>query len=159
MSSIIRRVPQRAMSRQEFLTPFDRIFDDMFGNAFPALATEFGQDFFTKGSYPKVNVINHDDEVSIEAAIPGMSKDDVKVELTDKVLTICGSSNQDGSIKDSQYVKREIKRSSFKRSFTLSENLKGSAITASFGNGILTLTIPKVVPDNFKPETKVIEIM
>ena len=69
--------PAKTMTRQEFLTPFDRIFDDMFGNMFPTLATDFGDDFFTKGSYPKVNVVNYDECIEIDAAIPGMTKDDL----------------------------------------------------------------------------------
>ena len=158
MSSIIRRVPARAMTRQEFLTPFDRFFDDAMSNLFPTFSNDLGQDFFTKGSYPKVNVINYDEEVTIEAAIPGMDKNDVTVEITDKILTISGASNQDSQVEESQYVKREIKKSSFKRSFTLSDNLDSSKISASFDKGILTLSIPKIVPDNFTPETRTIKI-
>ena len=49
MSAIIRRrnsnLPARTMTKQEFLTPFDRIFDDMFGNMFPTIANDFGEDF------------------------------------------------------------------------------------------------------------------
>jgi len=158
MSSIIRRAPARAVTRQEFLTPFDRLFDDAMSNLFPTFSNELGQDFFAKGSYPKVNVINYDNEVTIEAAIPGMDKDDVSVELTDNILTIIGSSNQKANVKEMQYVKREIKKSSFKRSFTLSDNLNASEISAHFDKGILTLSIPKLVPDNFKPVTRTIEI-
>ena len=115
MSAIIRRrnnsLPAKTMTRQEFLTPFDRIFDDMFGNMFPTLASDFGDDFFTKGSYPKVNVVNYDECIEIDAAIPGMTRDDVDVEITDGVLTIQGAGNQNRVVDDSQYLKREIKRS------------------------------------------------
>ena len=161
MSAIIRRrnsLPARTMTKQEFLTPFDRIFDDMFGNMFPTIANDFGEDFFLKGSYPKVNVINFDDGIEIDAAIPGMTKDDVDVEITDGVLTIQGTSNQNRNVDDSQYLKREIKRSSFRRSFTLGDNLDADSITAKFDNGILTLNIPKVTPDDSKPVTRKIEI-
>jgi HSP20 family protein len=162
MSAIIRRrnssLPARTMTKQEFLTPFDRIFDDMFGNLFPTLANDFGDDFFTKGSYPKVNVVNYEECIEIDAAIPGISKDDVDVELTDGVLTIQGSSTNRDSIDDSQFLKREIKRSSFRRSFTLGDNLDSVNISASFDNGILTLRIPKLVPDDARPVTRKITI-
>ena len=162
MSAIIRRrnnnLPAKTMTRQEFLTPFDRIFDDMFGNMFPTIANDFGDDFFTKGSYPKVNVVNYDDGIEIDAAIPGMTKDDVDVEITDGVLTIQGTSNQNRHVDDAQYLKREIKRSSFRRSFTLGDNLDSENISASFDNGILTLSIPKLVPDDVKPVTRKINI-
>lgn len=161
MSAIIRRrnsLPARTMTKQEFLTPFDRIFDDMLGSMFPTIANDFGDDFFTKGSYPKVNVVNYDDGIEIDAAIPGMTKDDVDVEITDGVLTIQGTSNQNRNVDDAQYLKREIKRSSFRRSFTLGDNLDSENVSAKFDNGILTLSIPKLVPDDEKPVTRKIEI-
>ena len=55
MSAIIRRrnnLPAKTMTRQEFLTPFDRIFDDMFGNMFPTLASDFG-DYYSKSKVGK----------------------------------------------------------------------------------------------------------
>ncbi len=158
MSAIIRRVPTHKISKREFLTPFDRLFDDMINDLIPTFSRDFGEDFFAKGSYPKVNVINHEECVEIEAAIPGMDSDDIDVEITDSVLTIQGSSNQISGIRDDQYVKREIKKSSFKRSFSLNDNLDSEDITASFNNGILTLKIPKIVPDNAKPVTRKIKI-
>lgn len=161
MSAIIRRrnsLPAKTMTRQEFLTPFDRIFDDMFGSMFPTVADGFGEDFFTKGSYPKVNVINYTECIDIDAAIPGMTKDDVSVEITDGVLTIQGMSNQNRHVDDSQYLKREIKRSSFRRSFTLGDNLDSENVSAKFDNGILSLSIPKIKADNAAPMTRKIVI-
>ena len=159
MSAIIRRrVNPRSLTKREFLTPFDRLFDDMLTDMFPAFHREFGDEFFSKGSYPKVNVINHEDHVLIEAAIPGLSKEDINVEVTEGVLSIVGTSNQSEGITDSQYVKREIKRSSFRRSFTLNDNLDSKKISAGFDNGILSLEIPKVIPDNSEPKTRKIEI-
>ena len=161
MSAIIRRrnnLPAKTLTRQEFLTPFDRIFDDMLGSMFPTIANDFGDDFFTKGSYPKVNVVNYDNSIEIDAAIPGLTKDDVNVEITDGVLTIQGTSAQRENVDDAQYLKREIKRSSFRRSFTLGDNLDSNNVSAKFDNGILTLSIPKLVPDDVKPVTRKITI-
>lgn len=159
MSAIIRRrVPARALSRKEFLTPFDRLFDDMLNDVFPAFHRQYGEDFFSKGSYPKVNVINHEDCVTIEAAIPGLTKEDIQVEVTEGVLSIIGTSNQNEQIKDSQYVKREIKKSSFRRSFTLNDDLDSEKISAEFDNGILSLSIPKVNPEIKEPKTRQIKI-
>jgi len=130
----------------------------MLGSMFPTIANDFGDDFFTKGSYPKVNVVNYDSSIEIDAAIPGLTKDDVNVEITDGVLTIQGTSAQRENVDDSQYLKRDIKRSSFRRSFTLGDNLDSSNVTARFDNGILTLSIPKLVPDDVKPVTRKITI-
>ena len=103
-------------------------------------------------------MINHEDFIEIEAAIPGMDRSDIDVEITDSVLTIQGNSNQNTKISDEQYVKREIKRSAFKRSFALNDNLDSENISASFDKGILTLGIPKIIPDNAKPVTRKIKI-
>jgi HSP20 family molecular chaperone IbpA len=96
MTSIIRRgaLPARTISKREFLTPFDEIFNTLMGDVFPTLHQEFGTDFFVQGSYPKCNVLNFDDRVEIEAAIPGLSRSDVDVEVIEGVLTIKGESNQ-----------------------------------------------------------------
>ena len=96
MTSIIRRgaYPARTISKREFLTPFDEIFNSMLGDMFPRLHEEFGNDFFLQGSYPKCNVINFDDRVEIDAAIPGLEKQDVQVEVIDGILTIKAEANQ-----------------------------------------------------------------
>lgn len=132
--------------RDEFLTPFDSLFDDLLTEAFPSLSQNLGVGFFNKGSYPKVDVIDHKDNVTIEAEIPGLSKEDVSVELEDNVLTISGN-KQDTVNEGATYIRRELKRSSFKRSFTLGENIDTSKIDAGFENGILTVLIPKKEPE------------
>ncbi len=160
MSKLIRRsaLPARTISKREFLTPFDEIFNNLMGDVFPSIHQEFGQDFFAQGSYPKCNVLNFDDHVEIEAAIPGLTKEDVTVEVVDGVLTIKAESNQRANVEDSQYVKREVKRSAFARSFRLGDNLIEDNITGTFKNGILTLTLPKVQTTNIEPEVRQIEI-
>ena len=160
MPNLIRRPahPARTISKREFLTPFDEIFNNLMGDMFPSIHQEFGQDFFAQGSYPKCNVLNFDDRVEIEAAIPGLTKEDVTVEVVDGVLTIRAESNQRADVEDSQYVKREVKRSAFARSFRLGDNLVEDNITAAFENGILTLTLPKVQPTFTQPEVRRIKI-
>ena len=160
MSNLIRRSapPARTISKREFLTPFDEIFNNLMGDMFPTFHQEFGQDFFVQGSYPKCNVLNFDDRGEIEAAIPGLNKEDETVEVVDGVLTIKAESNQRANVEDSQYVKREVKRSAFARSFRLGDNLVEDNITGAFENGILTLTLPKVQPTNIQPAVRKIEI-
>ena len=161
MSTIITRAPRfnpRNLNKREFLTPFDELFNSMMDNMFPAFNREFGQDFFLQGAYPKCNVLNFDDRIEIEAAIPGLEKDDVLVEVVQDVLTIKANSNQRKDTDDSQYVKREVKRSAFCRSFRLDENLDEASITATHKNGILTLTIQKVQPNFIEPIVRKVEI-
>mgnify|MGYP003627745450 FL=1 len=145
-------------TKDEFLTPFDRLFDDFFRSSFPGLAKDFGEDFFSKGSYPKVNVIDNKDDIVIEAAVPGLNKENVLVEVKENVLTIKAESNQDTAVENSQFVKREIKRSAFQRSFNLGKNLDQENIVGECENGILILTIPKFIPAEEGKEIRKITI-
>ena len=148
----------RAKTRlaQEFATPFDMFFDEMVAQTFPGFSSGFGQDFFEKGSYPKVNILNAEHAVMIEAAVPGLEKEAISIEYTEGVLTIAGSSNQ--VHEQHHYVHREIKRSSFSRSFRLDDNLDAEKISAEMKNGLLILTIPKKRPEEVEPKTKRISI-
>ena len=146
--------------RDEFLQPFDTVFDQLLGQSFPDMAKEFGPDFFSKGSYPKVDVIDKDAEVYICAEIPGLSKECVDIDVVqDKdtpnrhILTISGSARvyvnenkSDELEEEPRYIRRELKRSAFKRSFTLGENIDADKVTAKFENGLLEITIPKIKP-------------
>ena len=147
-------------NRDEFLTPFDRLFDEVFAAHVPSFTKEFGVDFFEKGSYPRVDIIDHKNTIEIQAEIPGLSKEDVSVEVIDNVLTVSGNKTAKSFDKTpddfSNYLRRELKRSSFRRSFTLGDNVDKSKIDAKFENGILTVTLSKVQPS--KPEVKKVEI-
>ena len=160
MTSLIRRsaFPARTISKRELFSPFDELINSLWGDMFPTLHKEVGQDFFLQGGYPKVNVLTFDDRVEIEAAIPGLSKDAVEVEVIDGTLTIRGESNQRDNITDAQYARREVKRSAFARSFQLGDNLDETKIGAAYENGILTLTIPKVQPTEAETVVRKIEI-
>lgn len=130
-------------SRDEFLTPVDTLIDRFFNEAMPAFGTEFGVEFFGNNSYPKVDVTDHPDKIVIEAEIPGLTKDDVSVDLEQRVLTISGGKRDTVIDEDARYIRKELKRSSFKRSFKLGDNMKVKNIEADFNNGLLNITVPK----------------
>ena len=130
--------------RDEFLIPFDSLFDKVVGQAFPNFGQEFGVNFFGNSSYPRVNVADHTKEIRIEAEIAGLDKDDVSVEYADGLLTISGDKKTEIQDPDVTYVYKELKRSSFKRSFKVDEHtLQVDNISAKFDNGILNVSIPK----------------
>ena len=131
--------------RDEFLQPFDTVFDKILGETFPDMTKEFGIDFFGSNSYPKVDIIDRNRDVLLEAEVPGLSKEDVSVEVKDNILTVSGERKVKRD-EDAVYVRKELKRSSFKRSFSLGENLDPENIVAEFENGILTVNIPKIKP-------------
>lgn len=137
-------------SRDEFLTPFDSLFDNIIDKALPSFSQEFGVSFFGNNSYPKVDVIDLEDSIEIDAEIPGLSKEEVSVDLEENILSITGSKRTDDSTEKKQYIRKELKRSSFKRSFKLSSSFELSKINAKFNNGLLNIKIPKKTPDKNK---------
>ena len=148
----------RPYSTTELITPFDSLLNELFNDNFAPLKQAFGDDFFIRGSYPKVNVLDTDQAVVIEAAIPGMNKEDITLKIDNEILTISGASNQNADYEGATFVRREIKKPKFERSFALSDNIDNEAITAHCENGILRLTLPKVVPSNEEPKTQYIDI-
>ena len=142
------------LNRDEFLTPFDKVFDHLMEQTFPAFKEETGVSF-NQGAYPKVNVYECDDKIGIVAEIPGLDKKNVSVEVEDQVLTISGDKHgfDDSGAK---CITRELKHSSFKRSFNLGEHLDGEDVSASFKDGLLSIAIPKKEPE--KPKKKFVKI-
>ena len=142
--------------RDEFLTPFSSLFDDFFNSSFPTLS--LGEDFFEKGTYPKVDVSDEPTQILIEAEVPGLTKEQVEVEIDNGVLRIKGDKQEVQDSSSKKYVHKELKRSSFCRSFIIGDNIDQSKLDAKFENGILKLVLPKKVPDPKKEEVKKIEI-
>ena len=142
------------LNRDEFLTPFDKIFDELMTKTFPTFQEEVGVSF-NKGAYPKVNVYEYDDKVGIVAEIPGLDKKNVTVDVEDGIFTISGD-NHGFDTDGGKCITRELKQSSFKRSFTLGEHLSGEEISAKFKDGMLSISIPKVTPE--KPKKKFVKI-
>ena len=142
------------LNRDEFLTPFDKIFDQLMLKQFPHFQEEVGVSF-NQGAYPKVNVYEYDDTIGIVAEIPGLDKKNVSVEVEEDVLIISGDKHgfdSDGG----KCITRELKQSSFKRSFNLGEHLDGDDVSANFKDGMLSISIPKKEPE--KPKKNFVKI-
>ena len=135
-------------NRDEFLTPFDRLFDKVMENQFPNFTEEFGVKCFEGGAYPKVNVYEYEDKIGIVAEIPGLTKKQVNIEVEDK-----HNVTDDESAK---VIRRELKHSSFKRSFQLGDQLDAENVSAKFEDGILSIGIPKTEPES--PKKKFVKI-
>ena len=138
------------ISRDEFLTPVDSLLDRFFNEAVPAFGQDFGVEFFGNNSYPKVDVKDYDDKITIEAEIPGLAREDVSVDLEAQVLTITGGKREVKDDEGARYIRKELKRSSFKRSFKLGDNMNVKKIQADFDNGLLLVTVPKREKDEPK---------
>ena len=109
------------LDREEFLTPFDKMFDQLVETSFPQITKQVGVKPYQGTAYPKVNVYEYDDKVGVIAEIPGLDKKDLSIDVEEGVLTIAGNKhglfNDDGA----KVIRRELKHSSFKRQFELGE--------------------------------------
>ena len=103
------------------------------------------------GSYPPYNIRKEDDfNFVIELALAGFSEKDVEIELTENVLSIRSTDEKGKQNSDTpDYVHRGIANRSFSRKFSLADDIivKG----AEFENGLLNITLERVVPDEKKP--------
>ena len=142
--------------RDSFLTPFDKMFDQMVEAQFPDVVKQVGVKPYQGSAYPKVNVYEYDDKVGIVAEIPGLDKKQLNVEVEEGVLTISGDKHSIFEDEGAKVLRRELKQSSFKRSFELGEQLDGDNINASFKDGVLSVSIPKVEPE--KPKKTSVKI-
>ena len=136
------------LNRDEFLTPFDKVFDHLMEQTFPTFKEDVGVSF-NKGAYPKVNVYEYDDKIGIVAEIPGLDKKNVTVDVEEDVLIISGDKHgfdSDGG----KCITRELKQSAFTRSFNLGEYLDGKNVSAKFKDGMLSISIPKKEPEQPK---------
>ena len=134
------------IDRDSFLTPFDRMFDEIVGKSFPEINQQVGVNPFSNTAYPKVNVYEYDDKIGVIAEIPGLDKKDLHVEVEEGVLTVSGEKSHGFDEGKAKVLRRELKHSSFKRQFTLGDMLDGDNISANFKDGILSIEIPKIEP-------------
>jgi len=107
---------------------------------------------FEKG-FPKVDIIDHDNEIEVQAALPGVKKEDLDVSITNQLITIRTSTKEEKK-EEGKYFRREITRGEFQRTLSLPDNVDEANAKASFKDGILTVTIPKTE----KSKRKTIEI-
>ena len=142
--------------RDTFLTPFDKMFDSMVESQFPDIVKSVGVKPYQGSAYPKVNVYEYDDKVGIVAEIPGLNKKQLNVDVEDGVLTISGDKHSTFEEDGAKVIRRELKQSSFKRSFELGELLDGDNIAANFKDGVLSVSIPKIEPE--KPKKTFVKI-
>ncbi|HTH57983.1 MAG TPA: Hsp20/alpha crystallin family protein [Cyclobacteriaceae bacterium] len=120
---------------------------DYVPSTFSSLVDRFFNDSMVRngGSVfsPKVDVIENESSYEVHLAVPGVSKEDFKIEVNDNYLTVSGERKFTNEKKEKNYHSVETQYGSFSRSFTLPENVDGTKINAKYNNGILELVIPK----------------
>ena len=94
-------------------------------------------------SMPAVNIREDDEFFTLDLAVPGIDKKDLKIDINEDVLTISsGSKNEKEENKDG-YKRKEFSYSSFCRSFYIPENVNKEKIEANYKDGVLTVALPK----------------
>lgn len=136
---------------------FPAFFDDFFTKDF----FDWNDKNFTRlgATLPSVNLIENDQNFRIELAAPGMKKDDFKIELQNGILTIAAEKKEEKEEKDKEgnYLRREFRYSSFKRSFNMPDSIKEDDIKARYNDGILTIDLAKIA-EKMEKNKKMIEI-
>ncbi len=136
---------------------FDNFFDDFLSRRWPRLL-DWNFSNFPAGlerGLPKVDIIDHDKEVEVQAALPGVKKEDLDVTINNQTITIRTSTKEEKKEEEKgKYFRREIMRGEFQRTLSLPDNVDDANAKASFKDGILTVTIPKTE----KSKRKTIEI-
>lgn len=92
---------------------------------------------------PRVDIYENDTAYQINVAVPGMKKDEFKIDLNDNYLTVSGERKFTKEKNEKHFYSVETQFGSFSRSFSLPENVDATKISARYENGILELEIPK----------------
>jgi len=126
-----------------------------FGRRVPLLKGGAEGEEFTVATWaPRVDIAEDDKEYVINAELPGITKEDVKVSVENGVLSISGERKTEKEEKGKKFHRIEQSYGTFVRSFTLPEGSSGEKISAEFRDGILKVHVPK----DEKAKAKAIEV-
>lgn len=121
------------------------LFDDLFGNQ--------KKEKMERRQYdcsPSTNILETNENFKLEMALPGVKKEDVKIDLEKNILNISSEKKVDETTNENEnYTRREFVYGTFCRSFTLPETIDTDNIKAEVKDGILSVTLPK------KEETRI----
>jgi HSP20 family protein len=92
---------------------------------------------------PSVDIFEDGSDVVVKAEIPGMSKDEIDVNITDDIITISGEKRSEEKIEKKDYFRLERTHGSFSRSLTLPAEIRIDDAKAAFKDGVLEVRIPK----------------
>jgi len=121
---------------------FDELFDDFFG---PVLHTANWPTTTTRRQSMQVDVYEKENAIVIEAEMPGIVKEDIKINVKGRQLTLGGERKRETEVKDSQSFRRERSYGNFERTFTLPFDIDTEKVQATFTDGVLRLEIQKPV--------------
>jgi HSP20 family protein len=104
---------------------------------------------------PKVDIFETEKAYEIQLAVPGINKEEFKIDVDENQLTISGERKLSKERKENNLYSVESQYGHFSRSFRLPEDVDAAKISASYNNGILALTLPKDEKKALKTSIKV----
>jgi HSP20 family protein len=122
---------------------FDRLVEDFWRRPFPSLLRPERWWPVEGSRMPAVDVYEEKDDIVIKAEVPGLSKEDISVQVTDATLTIKGEKKREEATDEDDYYCRERSFGSFTRAVDLPCEVKADQVKASFKNGVLEVRMPK----------------
>ena len=146
--ALIRWEPARELQtlQQEMNRLFGTVFDNPAG----------GNGSISRRWIPAMDLVEEDGGYVLRADLPGLSENDVSIELEDNVLTVSGERKSEHEDRKDGYYRIERASGSFSRSLTLPEGIEPESIQARFDNGVLEVRIPK--PEERKPRRVAINV-
>jgi HSP20 family protein len=116
--------------------------NQMFDGLFPSFRLADGEVSMWDW-HPAVDVIEHDENIVIQAELPGIEKKDIMVDLKGKVLTLKGERSVENEVKEDGYHRLERAFGKFERRFNLPAEIDPETIKADYKDGVLKIDIPK----------------
>jgi HSP20 family protein len=142
MKSLMRWNPRN--NEVEITDPF-RSFDQLFDELWQGWPSRFIESDTTRPFLrPAMDVVENDDNITLRVDLPGLSGDDVHVEMEDNTLTISGEIGDTIEKEGDRYHYRERYSGSFRRSLRLPNTVDANKVDASFENGVLNIVLPKL---------------
>jgi HSP20 family protein len=135
--AIVRWEPAREVDSLQ--TEVNRVFDAFFGQGTNP----------SRRWVPAMDLVETGDELVLKADLPGLSKDEVQIEIKDGVLTVSGERRAEHEEKSEGYYRVERSFGRFSRSLTLPKGVEADSVAADFEDGVLEIRIPK--PEERKP--------
>lgn len=126
-----------------------RFFSDPFADAFDTRLSSFDPFLGEKGGLmsqwrPKVDIKETDKAIVLCAELPGVPRDQINIEVDNGVLTISGEKQQEKKDENEKYHRVERSYGKFTRSLSLPEGVTADQIQATYNQGLLEVTLPKV---------------
>ncbi|MDA8325341.1 MAG: Hsp20/alpha crystallin family protein [Nitrospiraceae bacterium] len=154
---LARKEQARAISPFEHL---ERQFEEFFRRPFPMLRQPWWparRVFEAEELSPSVDIFEDAGDIVLKAELPGMSKQDITVDLTDHIITISGEKKKEEKIEDKNFYRVERSYGAFTRSFELPSDVKADQVKAKFHDGVLEVRLPKTEEAKRKAKSVPIE--